>query len=146
MSVFLAMKRACAHTTCMANIRGIWNWYIIYTDLEGPNPSNAEIPNFEVTPGISAYPERSKFLIIFQGESPGSDARAKIFVIKPMTYGNFVIKYFMSPQNIGENMVGVKKMVFYSPSLYLNKKFLVNHLKSYAVPSMCFLMSKKWDF
>ena len=44
--------------------------------------------------------------------------RAIISGKKVMTYGNFVIKYFMFPQNIGENKVGVIILLFFSASLY----------------------------
>ena len=86
---------------------------MIYTDLEGAYHSKQEIPNFEVTPGILAISESPKFLIIFQGEPPESYARAKFWVKKLTNYPDFVIKYFMSPQNFGENMVGVKKHGFF---------------------------------
>ena len=48
-----------------------------------------------------------------QGGPPGSDARAIIWGQKLMTYVDFVIKYFMSPQNIGENKVGSKGNFFF---------------------------------
>ena len=44
-----------------------------------------------------------------------SDMRAIILVKKLTNYCDFVIKYFMSPQNIGENKVGVE-MGFFIPS------------------------------
>ena len=52
-----------------------------------------------------------------QGEPPGADARAIISGKKFTNYVDFVIKYFMSPQNIGENKVGVGNKLFFSPSL-----------------------------
>ena len=85
--------------------------------MEDPNPFQGKIPNFKVTPGISPILKCAKFPIILQGEPPVSDARAIIWVKKLMTHGNFVIKYFMSPQNIGENKVGVEIVFFISPSL-----------------------------
>ena len=101
----------------IAKNRGLWNWYIIYTDLEGPNPSTEVIANSEVTPGIMAILKSPKITIIFQGEPPVSDARAIICEKKLTAYVDFVIKYFMSAQNIGENKVGVKCSLFFSPSL-----------------------------
>ena len=47
--------------------------------------------------------------------------RAIIWGKKLTNYVDSVIKYFMSPHNIGENKVGVEIAGFYSPSLYENK-------------------------
>ena len=43
-----------------------------------------------------------------------SDMRAIILVKKLTNFFDFVIKYFMAPQNIGENKVGVKMILFFS--------------------------------
>ena len=83
------------------------------TDLKGQNRSLDAIENFEVTPGIWAILKCRKFAHNFQGDPPGSDARAIIWVKKLMNYVDFVIKYFMSPQNIGENKVGVEIDLFF---------------------------------
>ena len=72
-----------------------------------------DIPNFDVTPGISAYVKSHNFPRKCQGEPPGSHARAIILEEKLMTSADFVIKYFISPQNIGENKVGVEKLLFF---------------------------------
>ena len=97
--------------------RGIWNWKTIWTDLEGHNLRKEDIPNFEVTPGIWAILKSPKIHLIGQMASPGSDARAIILEKKLTTYADFVIKYFMSPQKIGKNKVGVKSSLFFFPSL-----------------------------
>ena len=97
-------------------MREIWNWKTICTNLEGSYPSKQDIPNFEVTPGIWAILKCPIFALIQQGEPPGSDARAIIAEKKLTNYPDFVIKYFISPQNFGENKVGVK-IILCLPSL-----------------------------
>ena len=101
---------------------GIWNWKTICTELEGINPPEQDIPDFEVTPGIMAISKSPNFTIIFQGEPPGSDARAIIWVKKVINYVDFVIKFFGSPRKIGENKVGVKIDLFFPHHCNLDLK------------------------
>ena len=48
---------------------------------------------------------------------PGAHVRAIILEQKLMTYVDFVMKYNLSPPNIGENKVGVETKFFICPAL-----------------------------
>ena len=59
-----------------------------------------------------------------------SDARAIICEKKLIRYPDLVIKYFMSPQNIAENIVGRRRVLFFFPSLNQNIKNIDDALNS----------------
>ena len=64
--------------------------------------------------------DKKKFSNKSPGEPPVSDMRAIILVKKLTNYCDFVIKYFMSPQNIGENKVRVKIQVFFAITVHVD--------------------------
>ena len=56
--------------------------------------------------------------------------RAIIFVINPTTYVEFVMKYFMPPQNIGENKTGVKNQLFFPITVKFTRQMTFDQIFS----------------
>ena len=90
----------------------------------GPNLLKEDIPIFDVTPGILAISDMLKISFISHRRPPGSYMRAIILEKKLTSYVDFVIKYFMIFENIGENKVGVE-IVLFLPITVLNTPIFI---------------------